>query len=196
MLERELAAWRRDQRERLLDMRRSMSSSERQQHADKLIANLEAAFATIEGKSLGLYWPIKHEIDIRKWADGLSARRDIKLALPVIDEPRQPLTYRHWHLGATMTRGFWNIPVPVDTAAIHPDIVIAPLVGCWKMYRLGYGGGYFDRTLEALKPRPLAVGIGLEAFRLAEFTPQPHDIPMDIIVTDETITDARTPAGA
>jgi len=191
MLDREVVAWRRGQRERLLELRRSTLSAERQQYADKLITNLDAAFAKIEGKSLGIYWPIKHEIDIRKWADALSARRNIQLALPVVDEPRQPLSYRQWHLGAPMTRGFWNIPVPVDSTLIEPDIVIAPLVGFWKTYRLGYGGGYFDRTLAARQPRPLAVGIGLESFRLSAFTPQPHDIAMDLIVTDETITDAR-----
>ena len=59
------------------------------------------------------------------------------------------------------------------------------------MYRLGYGGGYFDRTLASYNPRPIAVGIGFEAFRLAEFTPQPHDIPMDLMVTDERIADGR-----
>lgn len=132
MLDREVVAWRRGQRERLLELRRSTLSAERQQYADKLITNLDAAFAKIEGKSLGIYWPIKHEIDIRKWADALSARRNIQLALPVVDEPRQPLSYRQWHLGAPMTRGFWNIPVPVDSTLIEPDIVIAPLVGFGK----------------------------------------------------------------
>lgn len=191
MLDRELAAWRRTQRERLLEMRRQMSSEERQQRSEKLIANLETAFATIEGKTLGLYWPIKHESDLRKWADALSTRRNIKLALPVIDEPRTPLSYHEWHLGAPMTRGFWNIPVPAEGAVVVPDIVISPIVGYWEMYRLGYGGGYFDRTLASYNPRPIAVGIGFEAFRLAEFTPQPHDIPMDLMVTDERIADGR-----
>ena len=127
MLDRELAAWRRTQRERLLEMRRQMSSEERQQRSEKLIANLETAFATIEGKTLGLYWPIKHESDLRKWADALSTRRNIKLALPVIDEPRTPLSYHEWHLGAPMTRGFWNIPVPAEGAVVVPDIVISPM---------------------------------------------------------------------
>lgn len=187
MIERELAAWRREQRERLLEGRRKMPSAERQIRTEKLIGNLETAFANIEGKTLGIYWPIKHEIDIRKWADALSTSRNIGLALPVVDEPKQPLSYRHWHLGASMTRGFWNIPVPEDTTLVEPDIVIAPLVGCWGMYRLGYGGGYFDRTLAARNPRPFTVGIGFESFRLNEFTPQPHDIAMDVVVTDETI---------
>ncbi len=90
-----------------------------------------------------------------------------------------------------MTRGFWNIPVPAEGAVVVPDIVISPIVGYWEMYRLGYGGGYFDRTLASYNPRPIAVGIGFEAFRLAEFTPQPHDIPMDLMVTDERIADGR-----
>jgi 5,10-methenyltetrahydrofolate synthetase len=68
---------------------------------------------------------------------------------------------------------------------VQPDIVIAPLVGFdRKGYRLGYGGGYFDRTLAALQPRPCAVGVGLEMMRLETIHPQPHDIPMALIVTE------------
>ena len=84
-----------------------------------------------------------------------------------------------------MERGVWNIPVPAHGPDIVPDIVMSPLVG-WDRggYRLGYGGGYFDRTLAALTPRPLTIGIGLDAARIATIFPQPHDIAMQVIVTE------------
>ena len=85
-----------------------------------------------------------------------------------------------------MVRGNWNIPVPPDDAiAVTPDIALAPLVG-WDDFgfRLGYGGGYYDRTLAVLKPRPFTIGVGYSSAKLATIFPQPHDIPMDLIVTD------------
>lgn len=85
-----------------------------------------------------------------------------------------------------MVRGDWNIPVPPpDAPPVTPEIALAPLVG-WDAggYRLGYGGGYFDRTLAALSPRPFTIGVGLQKAQLATIHPQPHDIRLDAIVTE------------
>ena len=85
-----------------------------------------------------------------------------------------------------MTRGLWDIPVPAERDPVMPAAAIVPLVGFDpQRYRLGYGGGYYDRTLAAASPRPWCVGIGFSATRLPSIHPQPHDIPMDLIVTDE-----------
>ena len=80
---------------------------------------------------------------------------------------------------------WWNIPVPKQRRPVEPDTVIAPLVGFHDHYRLGYGGGYFDRTLAKL--RPFAIGIGFEFSRVDGFVPQPHDIAMNVIVTESAI---------
>jgi 5,10-methenyltetrahydrofolate synthetase len=88
-----------------------------------------------------------------------------------------------------MVRGDWNIPVPpADAKQVTPDIALAPLVG-WDRdcFRLGYGGGYFDRTLAVLKPAPFKIGIGYAAARLPTIYPQPHDIAMDLILTEDGI---------
>ncbi len=85
-----------------------------------------------------------------------------------------------------MERGHWGIPVPPATSErLAPEICLAPLVG-WDAegYRLGYGGGYFDRTLAALAPRPFVVGVGLQSARLDTIAPQPHDVPLSAIVTE------------
>ena len=96
----------------------------------------------------------------------------------------QPLVFREWHPHARLARGLWKIPYPADGAPVTPDIVIAPLVGFdGGCYRLGYGGGFFDRTLAALSPKALAIGVGYPSAALRTIYPQPHDVPMDWIVT-------------
>ena len=86
-----------------------------------------------------------------------------------------------------MVRGFWNIMVPQRRLTVIPDVVLAPLVGFSGLYRLGHGGGYFDRTLAAMQPRALAIGVGAEACRLKGYVPQAHDIAMDVIVTEAAV---------
>ena len=87
-----------------------------------------------------------------------------------------------------MQRGIWNIPIPREQDVVIPDVVIAPLVGFdTSGFRLGYGGGYFDRALAAAVPRPYAIGLGYADSALQTIYPQPHDIPMNLIVTDESV---------
>ncbi len=82
----------------------------------------------------------------------------------------------------------WDIPVPEKREIALPGAVLAPLVGFDReCYRLGYGGGYFDRTLAALSPRPLAIGVGFELSSIATIEPQHYDIPMDLIVTEAAL---------
>ncbi|MGA8380332.1 MAG: 5-formyltetrahydrofolate cyclo-ligase, partial [Stellaceae bacterium] len=96
-----------------------------------------------------------------------------------------PLEYRAWRPGDPLVDGVWNIPVPERRDIVVPQAVLAPLVGFDRdCYRLGYGGGYFDRTLAALAPRPWAIGVGFEASMIETIRPQAHDIPMDLIVTE------------
>ena len=84
-----------------------------------------------------------------------------------------------------MERGIWDIPVPARRDVVIPDLMLAPLVGFDRAnYRLGYGGGYFDRTLAAMPRRPMVVGIGYDLGAQETIFPQPHDIPMDAVVTE------------
>jgi 5-formyltetrahydrofolate cyclo-ligase len=87
-----------------------------------------------------------------------------------------------------MERGLWDIPIPAERDPVVPDALIIPLVGFdGAGYRLGYGGGYYDRTLAAAPRRPFCIGLGYDEMRLATIYPQPHDIPMDVIVTDQGV---------
>lgn len=178
--------WRRQERERLLAERKSLTGSERSRLAERAIENLDRVFRKLDCSVLGLYWPIKCEIDVRHWATRVAKQSGLTLALPVVIEKRAPLEYWQWSMGDPMARGVWNIPVPKERKPVTPDVVISPLVGFKDNYRLGYGGGFFDRTLASIQPRPYAIGIGFESFRCEDFEAEPHDIPMDIIVTEES----------
>jgi len=84
-----------------------------------------------------------------------------------------------------MAQGPLGIAYPVQTAQVDPDVLLIPLVGFGRAGdRLGYGGGYFDRTLASFARRPLCVGVGFELARMESTYPQAHDIPMDAIVTE------------
>ena len=184
----DVARWRRAARVALLDARAALGVAERQALAAQIAVQLDAVlrsrFGTVAGLVLSGYWPIKSEPDLRPWMAAMQAA-GARLALPVVETRAAPLVFRPWAPGAAMERGHWNIPVPATALTVTPDIVLAPLVG-WDGagYRLGYGGGYFDRTLAAAQPRPFAIGVGLDAARLPTIFPQPHDIGLDAIATE------------
>lgn len=187
MVPAEITGWRKSQRARLLEVRRNMPLAERAALIEPLLANLRTVLEKLAFGSLGIYWPIQREVDVRPLADELCRRRGADLALPVVVQKGASLEYWKWQMGDPVERGFWNIPVPKERRLVEPDAVIAPLVGFHDRYRLGYGGGYFDRTLGSAKVRPFAIGIGFEFSRLDAFVPQPHDVPMNVIVTESAV---------
>ncbi|MDR5654642.1 5-formyltetrahydrofolate cyclo-ligase [Ruixingdingia sedimenti] len=184
----DVARWRKARRADLLAARAALSVAERRAAAEGIARHLDALLARIAPDLRGVvvagYWPIRAEPDLRPWLARLHDR-GARIALPVAERPARPMTFRPWTPGAAMERGHWNIPVPATAETLTPAILIAPLVG-WDSagYRLGHGGGYYDRTLAALRPRPFAIGTGLDAAALPTIFPQPHDVPMDAIVTE------------
>ena len=185
--------WRRAERERLLALRQGLPAADRRRWGEQIDAALRALLAARPG-IIGVYWPFRAEFDPRPlihWA--VAAGRG--LALPVVVDKKGPLEYRAWRPGEPLVDGVWNIPVPENRAVVTPRVVLAPLVGFDRAsYRLGYGGGYFDRTLAALSPRPLAIGVGFEFQQLATIHPQSFDVPMDLIVTETGTRRRKSPA--
>jgi 5,10-methenyltetrahydrofolate synthetase len=180
---RDVARWRRAERARLIAARLAVGPEARAAHAAELARELDALIDLGARPVVSLYWPFRGEPDLRPWMARAHAA-GARIALPVVVAKGQPLVFREWRPGAAMARGVWNIPVPAEGPELIPQITIAPLVGTDPgCYRLGYGGGFYDRTLAALAPRPLAIGVALPLVELPTIFPQPHDIPMDIIVT-------------
>jgi 5-formyltetrahydrofolate cyclo-ligase len=148
------------------------------QHLDTIIATAGPMAPVVS-----VYWPIRGEPDLRPWMHALSLS-GVSVALPVAVALARPLVFRKWRPRVRLARGLWNIPYPADGEVVVPNVVIAPLVGFdRRCYRLGYGGGFFDRTLAQLNPKPLSIGVGYPSAELRTIFPQPHDIPMDWVVT-------------
>jgi 5-formyltetrahydrofolate cyclo-ligase len=175
--------WRRAERERLLALRQAVPADERRRLGALIETELRAIIATRPG-ILGVYWPFRAEFDPRPLIDwAVASGRTV--ALPVVTDRKGPLEYRAWRPGETLVDGVWNIPIPEKRDIVVPATVLAPLVGFDSTcYRLGYGGGYFDRTLASLSPRPLAIGVGFEFQALETIHPQDFDVPMGAIVTE------------
>lgn len=195
---RDVARWRRAERVRLAGLRAALGQDGRAQVSARIAGHLRGALAGLgmrPGAVLSGYWPIRGEPDLRPLLKALHGE-GVVIALPVVETRAAPLVFRRWTPETRMVRGDWNIPVPPATAPVlSPVLALAPCLG-WDAgcYRLGWGGGYFDRTLAARRPRPRTVGIALAAARLPTIYPQPHDIPLDLIVTEDGTGAARTAA--
>ncbi len=177
--------WRKAERERLIAARIGMDAADRQERMGRIALYLEAVFGPIAGRTVSFYWPFRGEPDLRDLMARVLATGG-QVALPVVLARAQPMVFRAWKIGEPLESGVWNIPIPPASAPeVTPDIVVAPLVGFDRaLFRLGYGGGFFDRTLAAMPQRPRIVGVGYDQAAIPTIFPQAHDIPMDTIVTE------------
>lgn len=181
---RDVARWRRAERERLIALRLALPVEARREYDDRIAETLNALLGDLGGKTVAFYWPFRGEPDLRAWMKGV-IRRGGAAALPVVVEKGAPLIFRDWRPGCAMERGVWDIPVPATGPAVTPDIVIAPLVGFdRRRFRLGYGGGFYDRTLASAPCRTRVIGVAHSGQNIATIYPQEFDIPMDEIVTE------------
>ena len=184
-----VASWRRQQRTALIAQREAVPSAERKQATTVIGEKLDRLATELGSKVIGVYWPIKNELNLIPWARAMTRRTGTILCLPVVVAPKLPLEYWRWTPGEPMQAGVWSIPTPSRRDIQSPDLMLAPLVGFdARNYRLGYGGGYFDRTLAALTKPPFVVGIGYDFSRLESIFPQPHDVPMNTILTETHAT--------
>jgi 5,10-methenyltetrahydrofolate synthetase len=180
----EIRAWRKDRRAELVARRVAFGDDKRHGWNERVSALLEQFVPVTPGTVVGFCWPFKGEIDarfaVRQWRE-----QGALAALPDVVDKKGPLEFREWWPGAPMRPGVYDIPVPDGTRVLLPDIAVVPMNGFdGEGYRLGYGGGYFDRTLAALERRVLAIGVSYDALRLPTIEPQVHDISMDFIVTE------------
>jgi 5,10-methenyltetrahydrofolate synthetase len=183
----ELSAWRKAERARLLRERSSLAGDVLADWRSRIDIHIERAFPDLVHGVLAFCWPYKNEYDVRHLAAALR-RRGATTAMPVVVAPKTPLIFREWHPGVKLADGPLGIPYPVDSRELQPDHVLLPMLG-WDAegYRLGYGGGFFDRTLASLAKRPRVIGVAYEQAYLKTISPQPHDIPVDFVVTERGV---------
>jgi 5-formyltetrahydrofolate cyclo-ligase len=143
-------------------------------------------------KLIGAYWPIKGEFDalpaLYRWAEAAEGDEVRRIGLPVINRETKQLTFHVWYPGCPMEDDAYGIPKPKDTEAFHPELLLVPCVGYGPGgVRLGYGGGFYDRTLAAISPRPVTVGLGYTHGFVPWLRAEPHDVPLDAILTEEGV---------
>jgi 5,10-methenyltetrahydrofolate synthetase len=179
--------WRKAERARLLAERESVPDEQRQARNAAITDWLRRGFSALAGRPIGFCWPYRGEPDarffLREMRDGGS-----RCALPIVVAKQEPLEFRAWWPGAPTLPGVFDLPIPQGTERVVPEALLVPPIGFDAHgYRLGYGGGYFDRTLAAMRPQPLKIGIAFELSRIETIHPQPHDIPLDCIVTESGV---------
>ena len=177
--------WRHLKRAELLAQRMAMLGGGRDSRNKAIAAFALEQLAGFKTANIGFYWPFRGEPDLRRLIRSL-LDGGATASLPVVVDKGRPLEFWSWRTGERLRPGIWDIPIPIRRKLVRPDVLLVPLLGFDEAgYRLGNGGGYYDRTLAALTPRPFTIGVGYELGRLKTIRPQPHDIPMDGIVTEE-----------
>jgi 5,10-methenyltetrahydrofolate synthetase len=160
---------------------------DRLQRAQYLQQVLRVWLVTRKETAIGAYWPIKGEFDalpaLYRWSEAEPGRR---IGLPVIDRETKQLRFHVWWPGCPMEEDAFGIPKPKDTESFQPEMLLVPCVGYGPGgVRLGYGGGFYDRTLAALQPRPYTVGLAYTHAHVPWLKPEPHDVPLDAILNED-----------
>lgn len=180
-------------RAELIQARQSLP--DRQARVDALQRVLRIWLVGRTDTVIGAYWPIKGEFDalpaLHRWKEdgelqGNSQR--LRIGLPVVNKEHKTLTFHAWYPGCPMEEDAYGIPKPKDTELVVPTLLFVPCVGFGAGgYRLGYGGGFYDRTLATLQPKPFTVGLGFTNAYVDDLEPEPHDQPLDAILNDNGV---------
>jgi len=190
----ELKSWRKAERARLIAAREALDAAALARLRQRIDGHLWRSFPGLASAKLAFCWPIRGEYDARPLLERFRALGAVT-ALPVVVASGQPLVFREWHPGVALASGPLGIPYPVDSEPVAPSVALLPMLG-WDEagYRLGYGGGFFDRTLASLARKPVVIGVGYELARTMSIRPQAWDVPMDWVVTERGIY-RRDPEG-
>jgi len=202
-------------RKALIEQR--LNLPDRLQRADLLQRVMRIWLVGREDAVIGAYWPIKGEFDplpaLYRWQEdailGRDSRENLatalegraeaatenianrsprKIGLPVVNKLHKTLTFHAWYPGCPMEEDAYGIPKPKGTEVIVPTLLFVPCVGYGPGgFRLGYGGGFYDRTLATLQPKPVTVGLGYSHGWLPDLEPEPHDVALDAILNDKGV---------
>ena len=178
---------RRALRKQLVERRLALPPEDCARLSAAICAHLKAGFPQLTGMRVGFCWPIQNEPDLRpllaQWR--ATGRPGFAALLPVVVAPATPLAFRAWDDRTPLIEDRYGIPYPPEGEFVRPEALLIPVNAFDAAgFRLGYGGGFFDRTLAALTPRPLTIGIGFELARVESIVPAAHDVALDAVVTE------------
>jgi 5,10-methenyltetrahydrofolate synthetase len=180
----------------LLAARRALSDEQVAAWSARLVGHLLRVFPQAPGARIAFYWPIQNEPDIRALA-AIWRAQGAQTLLPVVVAPRAPLAFYPWTEKTPLAPDRYGIPTPMTGPEIIPDVIIMALNAFDAAgHRIGYGGGFFDRTLAALQPRPLALGVGFELGRVESIHPEAHDQTVDWVFTEAGGANVHSPASS
>ncbi|MEY4562318.1 MAG: hypothetical protein RLZZ618_1595 [Pseudomonadota bacterium] len=177
-------------REKLIKDRQALP--DRLERAVQLQSVLRTWLVTRRESSIGAYWPIKGEFDplpaLYRWSEGGPEGSPRRIGLPVADREKASLKFHVWFPGCPMELDAYDIPKPKDTDVFQPGILLLPCVGYGPGgVRLGYGGGFYDQTVESLNPRPLTVGVGYAHGFQPLLRARPDDPLLDVMLTEDGV---------
>src|SRR5664279_3900048 len=178
---------RRALRRQLIERRMALSVDDCAKLSATVREHLRSNFPQLAQMRVGFCWPVKNEPDLRPLLNAWLSAGDPGFAalLPVVVEIDSPLAFRAWTPGGRLLADRYGIPTPESGEFLLPQALLLPVNAFDAAgYRIGYGGGFFDRTLAALKPAPLSIGVGFELARVASIGPQPHDMRLDAMVSE------------
>lgn len=173
-----------DLRKQLLTARRALDAATRAAWDHAIGAQVVDWWKAARPAALGVYWPLRDEPDLHA-AYAELARLGARLLLPVVVEKHAALEFAEWRIGEAMVKDAMGVAVPADLRLqdAYPPALLVPCLGFNPQgYRLGYGGGFYDRTL-ARSPRPQTLGIAYQCLRI-QFDSDGHDVALDRIVTE------------
>lgn len=172
-------------RRALIATRETLATSTRAQAERSIAMHVQEWLRQNTVQVVGAYLPMRHEVDLREILLWLH-QQGLKIALPVVEQFAAPLVFRTWRGEALSERDLAGVRAPMDAPRLEPEALLVPCVGFNEHgYRLGYGGGYYDRTLSA-HPHWLAAGVAFSLQR-AHFTPDEHDVRLHAIITEQGI---------
>ncbi len=180
-------SYRRALRKRIVEDRLALSAEDCARLSATICTHLRSGFPQLAGMRVGFCWPVKNEPDLRplmrSWIE--SGNAGFAALLPVVIAADAALAFRAWTPESQLIADRYGIPAPAEGEFLLPEALLIPANAFDAAgYRIGYGGGFFDRTLAVLKPAPLSIGVGFELSRVDSIRPHAHDIRLDAMVSE------------
>ena len=178
-------------RKRLVEARRQMPEPQRRAANERLLDRLADHVGDTGCDLIAIYFPVRNEPQLEPLAMQWAAQ-GARLALPVVDATARPLRFVSWRHGDPMVPGAYGIARPAQDMTVRPTLIVIPCLGFdARGYRLGYGGGFYDRTIAALQADPSlpvrTVGVAWDEALVDDFEPLPTDLPLDAVITPSAV---------